>query len=210
MAAAPENIDGRIARGLRARNAIAAAMLDLIDEGALRPSAAQIAARAGVSVRTVFQHFADLETVLATAADRQMGRLRKLLRRLSSEGPLNLRLDAFVAQRAKLLETISPVRRAALLVEPFSAAISARLTIARERARREVENVFAQELGALVSADRRELVAALTAASSFPAWQALRFHLKLTSTQARRAMARTLSSLLEQSRRSDGNSSHAR
>ena len=68
---APDEVDGRIARGKRARTAIVDALLALIEAGELRPSAARIAERAGVSLRSVFQHFRDVESLFAAMADRQ-------------------------------------------------------------------------------------------------------------------------------------------
>jgi len=108
-------IDGRLARGERARGAIVDALLGLIDGGDLRPSAARIAARAGVSLRSVFQHFNDVESLFAAAASRQAERLAAHIGAVPDEGPLERRLGAFVRQRAKLLEAIAPVRRAAIL-----------------------------------------------------------------------------------------------
>ena len=111
---APDETDGRIARGARARTAIVDALLALIEAGELRPSAARIAERAGVSLRSVFQHFKDVESLFAAMADRQRERLAPFLDSVPDEGPLEGRLDAFVAARTRLLESIAPVRRAAL------------------------------------------------------------------------------------------------
>ena len=62
-------VDGRAARALRTRNRVVDALLDLIDEGDLRPPAADVARRAGVSLRSVYQHFDDLETLFRTFDD---------------------------------------------------------------------------------------------------------------------------------------------
>ena len=48
--------DGRIQRSERSRETIVQAMLDLIGEGTLSPTAQQVAVRADVGVRTVFRH----------------------------------------------------------------------------------------------------------------------------------------------------------
>ncbi len=85
---AAARLDGRRARALRARDAIVDALLDLMQEGQVRPTAAQIAARAGVSLRTVFQHFRDLEALFAAAADRQTARLLALAGEVPATGPL--------------------------------------------------------------------------------------------------------------------------
>jgi len=190
--------DGRAARSERTRGVVVEALLALVDEGDLRPTAARIAERAGVSLRSVFQHFEDLERLYADAADRQLQRLIALTKPVPHDGALAGRIAAYTRQRARLLEAISPVRRSALLSEPFSPAIAARLRWARHRGRLEVERVFRSELARRPAAERRELTEALTAASSWSAWEALRSHQGLTRPQARKVMARTLRALLHE------------
>src|SRR5437870_4843088 len=68
--------DGRTARGQRTRAAVVDALLALLEEGDLRPPAPRIADRAGVSLRSVFQHFADRETLFAAVAAAQLERMR--------------------------------------------------------------------------------------------------------------------------------------
>ena len=48
-------IDGRNQRSKRSRQAIVDALLVLIEEGTLVPTAQQISARAGVGIRTLFR-----------------------------------------------------------------------------------------------------------------------------------------------------------
>ena len=47
-------LDGRVRRGARNRQTIVDALLDLVGSGILRPTAQQVADRAGVGIRTVF------------------------------------------------------------------------------------------------------------------------------------------------------------
>lgn len=188
--------DGRLARGERARTAICDAMLDLIEQGDLRPTAPRIAERAGVSLRTVFQHFRDLEALFAAVSDRHAARLRPVLQPVRRDGSLAERIDAFVRQRARFLEALTPVRRSALLMEPFSPEIARRLGQVRKLGRVEIERVFALELQGRTPADRRELLAALTAASCWSTWESLRRHQGLSLQAARKVLARTLDALL--------------
>src|ERR1700688_704674 len=134
--------DGRLKRSERARAAVAGAFLDLLNEGDLRPSAGRVARRAGFSPRLVFHHFADLESLFAAAADLQTARLSGLIRPIPAGLGSTERITRFVAQRARLMEAISPVRRAAILQEPFSAEIARRLDRARRLARIENGRVF--------------------------------------------------------------------
>jgi AcrR family transcriptional regulator len=191
--------DGRLARSARARVAVVDALLDLIDAGDLQPTAPRIAERAGVSLRSVFHYFADLEALFAAAAARQHARLRPLLRTIPPTGPLALRLRAFVVQRARLLERIAPVRRAALLMEPFSPEVARGLQQVRAAGQREVARVFAPELRRHRPADRRDLVAALATVASFPTWETLRVHQGLPPDRARKLLTRMLQALLQES-----------
>lgn len=192
--------DGRSARSERARAAVVDALLALIEEGQLQPTAQAIAQRAGVSLRLVFHHFDDLEALFVAAAQRQMERLAPTMRSLPTSGSLEERLDAFVEQRCRLLERVKNFRRAALLVEPFSPAAQQRLKQVRDWKRAEVAALFARELEALAPKERAEVAAALAAASSFDCWQSLRLHQELSVDDTRKVMKRMLRSLL--SRRS--------
>lgn len=189
-------MDGRLARSERSRRAVVAALLDLFEEGVLRPTAAQIAQRAGVSLRSVFQHFESLETLFAAAADLQMERLAPLLVPIPTGGSFGARLSMLVTRRSRVLEAIAPVRRASLRVEPFSNEVRTRLEQARARGRREMERVFARELAELPAAERRDVAAALGAAGSWSTWEHLRRHQGLSIERARKVMARTVAALL--------------
>jgi AcrR family transcriptional regulator len=189
-------LDGRLARSERSRRAVVVALLDLLEEGNIRPTAAQIAQRAGVSLRSVFQHFESIETLFAAAADLQMERLAPLVVPIPPGGELADRLAMLVARRSRLLEAITPVRRASLRVEPFSNEVRTRLEGARVRGRAEVEHVFGPELEARPPAQRRELVAALGAAASWSTWENLRRHQGLSIERARKVMMLMLTALL--------------
>src|SRR3954462_13899725 len=100
-------------------------MLELLDSGDLRPTAAVIAARAGVSERTLFQHFPDREALFQGAALAQAERIGPLVEELPGpDSPVEDRVHAFVAQRTLVLEGVSTVRRAALQMEPWSETVA--------------------------------------------------------------------------------------
>jgi AcrR family transcriptional regulator len=178
-------------RAQRARDAIADALLALLREGDLRATAPRIAARAGVSLRSVFHHFPDLEALHQAAGARQAAAIARLARPIDRAAPLAARLEAFVAQRARVYEFIAPVRRAALLHEPSSPAVANSLADVRGAKRAEALALFAREL-----AGRRELAAAVAAVSSYSFWDALRHQQGLSVAAARRVLAATLATLL--------------
>jgi len=58
-------VDGRKQRSEKSRAAILAAIIELIEEGNLMPTAQQTSERAGVGIRSVFRHFADMDALYA-------------------------------------------------------------------------------------------------------------------------------------------------
>jgi TetR/AcrR family transcriptional regulator of autoinduction and epiphytic fitness len=188
--------DGRTVRAERTRQALVDALLALLYEGQLQPTAERISERAGVSERSLFQHFADREALYQAVAVQQFERIVPTLDPIDVSLPLSERIEAFVAQRARLLETVTPVRRAALLLEPESEVVSGWLQRTRRQKAREVERVFRGELEEVAQPERGVLLAALVAASAWTEWEALRAHQRLSEERSRAAMRITLTSLL--------------
>lgn len=62
--------DGRRLRSLASRDRIIEAVIALIDEDILPPSAENIAERAGVGLRSVFRHFGDMDSLYTAVMDR--------------------------------------------------------------------------------------------------------------------------------------------
>ena len=140
----------------------------------------------------MFKHFPDREALFAAASEIQEGRVRELMGDLpDASAPLEERIDAFVEQRARFHEFVSPVRRSALLTEPFSPVIAEKLKMAREAGAAHVAHVFAPELEALRGRAREDLHAALIAVSAWPTWESLRRHQGLDADRAR-AILRTM------------------
>ncbi len=189
-------LDGRLARSVRTRYAVVDALLDLLGEGDLRPTAARIADRAGVSLRLVFHHFDDVETIYNELADRQAERVKPLTVPISVTLPFARRVEEFCAQRGRLLETLSPVRRAAVLMEPFRPALAKRLKHARDLMRAAAIAAFAPELAKLTADQKRATIAALDMATSWVVWEQMRRHQGLSETEARGVIATTIRALL--------------
>jgi AcrR family transcriptional regulator len=195
-AAATATVDGRVRRGERNRAAIVDAMLALVQEGDLKPSAKDVADRAGVSVRSVFQHFDDMETLYAALVDRQMERVAAFEAEagIDPSRPFEERLDEFVAQRSRFYERITPIRRATLLVAHESPVLRRGLQVAATRHARAVGAVFAPELDR--ARDPGELRAALTLATSWEAWEALRSTQRSSIDAARRVVVALVASVV--------------
>ncbi len=171
--AAEPRVDGRTARGQRTQAAIVDALLALVEEQ-VELTAPRIAERAGVSVRSIYQHFADLEALFAHASNRQVERILEMARPLPTAGPLDQRLDALVAQRGRILEAITPVARASRRQEPVSPTLRETRRGLEDMGRAELAAVFAPELADRTPAERDALLDRLETAASWPVWEFLR------------------------------------
>ena len=185
-------LDGRLARSARTFFAVVDALLGLIQEGNLRPTAAQVAERAGVSRRSVYLHFDNIVALLAAAADRHAVRTADLWVGPSSQLPLDERIDELVRRWSVALEEVSPIRRALSLHRDTSAGAARCLRLARESAVGELERVFAPELRERNPHARAELLCAVEMTTSWSMWEQLRRQQGLPVDEAIAVMARML------------------
>ncbi len=188
-------IDGRTQRSMRTRESIVDATIALLEQGDLRPTAPRVADAASVSVRSIFQHFDDLETLHAAVAERLVERVSQLVFPIEPELPLDDRLQRFVHQRALLLEAVSPIRRAADVHGPFSTEITERLRAGQAFLREELIRTFSPELDA-AGADREELLDALDSVLSWRTWEGLRAGLGRDQARAERVLRRLAGAVL--------------
>jgi TetR/AcrR family transcriptional regulator of autoinduction and epiphytic fitness len=166
--------DGRTARSAKTRDAIADALLDLLTEGNLRPTAREIAARAGVSLRSVYVHFDDLEGLYCVAAARHFERVAPMLDPVQSSGTLRDRAVALVDRRVRLYDKIGAVGRATERQAPFSPTLNRIVRQAYAGSRRELDRVFAVELDTCSPEARAANLAVLDVLVGPRAWETLR------------------------------------
>jgi TetR/AcrR family transcriptional regulator of autoinduction and epiphytic fitness len=197
--AAAEPADGRAARSHRTRLAILDAMRALHAEGDLRPTVPRIAERAGVSLRTVWQQFADREALLIEAVRRDREIQRSLVSKIDPDQALGARVEAFVTQRARVLEEMTPTWRAARVHQPFSDQLQRDRKRRNAGGRAEIEHVFEPELSTLPLQQRERLADALHAISLWSFWESLRTDLELSPLSAKDILTSTFTALLEQS-----------
>ena len=176
--------DGRLSRAARTRASVVDALLTLNDEGNLRPTARDIAAKAGVSLRSLYVHFDDLEALFVAASRRQAERLAELLPPLVTDGDFDTRLEAFLTRRIRLHELGNGVRRAAQLQEPFSPALQRAISSGRKVLHAEVKACFAPELAASEAVAPGRLLRALDIVTSPATWESLRIHQSLAAADA--------------------------
>jgi len=191
MTSPSQRVDGRTARSERTRSAIVDANLQLIQEGDLRPTADRIARVAGVSLRALWSHFADMEALFAASGQRVLDQREATFEPVPADLPLANRIQAFCHQRARMLEHITPTAKAASTREPYSPALQQFRRIHMDLVRSELAVLFAAEV-----AGRPELLTALTAVSTWPTWGTWRDGMGLSVEAAREALALTVTGLL--------------
>src|SRR5262249_1506333 len=94
---APRALDGRQRRSERSRGAIVQALFELTRAGELEPTAQQVAARARVGIRSVFRHFADMDSLYAELGAQVRASVMPLLR-AEIRGSASERARALVAR----------------------------------------------------------------------------------------------------------------
>lgn len=179
----------RVRDPAQTRRAIIEALLELLDETGRTPTADAIAARAGVSRRSVFVHFSDLDQLHIEAARRQGERLLSMVEPISPDLPLAERVRAFAAQLERLYEAMTPVRRVALVIGASSPVVAGLTDDADVWLRGRLAEVFAREL---IGRDPR-LLDAVDAGVSWAAWYHLR---RLSRPEARQRLELLLTTLL--------------
>jgi AcrR family transcriptional regulator len=193
-------IDGRLARSQRTIEHIVQALLDLLErDRELRPTAHEVARRAGVSRRAVYLHFDSLEALFATAAERRASEVCATWNPPPHGTPLDERIEWFTQQWSTLCETLLPIHQAATVQEPESPQLSATLDRARRWSRDAVELVFLPELSATPEDQRAALATALHHITSWYAWDDLRRQ-GTDIEQARAALRQILRALLVRDR----------
>lgn len=106
-------LDGRRQRSDASRRRIAEAMIELIREGEVAPSADRVAERAGVGRRTVFRLFDDMDGVYREMHAVMVARLQPMFLAPFAGQTWRERLDEVVERRARMFEEMAPVKSAA-------------------------------------------------------------------------------------------------
>jgi AcrR family transcriptional regulator len=153
--------DGRRLRSERTRHLIIEAYLALLQETRSMPTAAEIARRAGYSVRSIFERFADLDALSLATADYAIALGQSEAVATDVEGDRPTRIRSHVRTRAQACEKWLPLWRI-LTAKPIQEQLPETRTrvVAVRRA-----NVARLEL---------MYATALAALTSFESWEQLR------------------------------------
>lgn len=197
MTTTDATVDGRRLRRDRNRETVVQALLAHYREGNLTPSTDEIAERAGISARSLFRYFDDVDTLVREVVAGQQEHLAPLFDLTVTDGlPLDERIDRFVAERTRLLEAMGPVGQVARSVSHRQPVVAAELARIRAVLRNQVVSVFADALTGVPSDDRLAIEAALDVVTSWEAHHLLRTDRGLGKAAAARGMATAVRRLL--------------
>jgi AcrR family transcriptional regulator len=197
LPAPPVVTDGRQLRRERNREAVVEALLDLYSEGNLQPSAEEIATRSGLSPRSLFRYFDDVDDLVRAAIDRQKERAIPLLPiDATPDASLEVRVSALIDQRFRLFGAVGNAAAVSRLRAPFQPLLATELSQNRAFLRSQIEVLFAPELAAMEPAVAVRALAATDVLASFEARALLSHDQGFDTAQAKAVMAEAIGSIL--------------
>ncbi len=185
-----EVADGRALRSERSRLKIVNALFELTGEGILMPTAKQVAGRADLGIRTVFRHFADMDSLFEEMSRRLRSEVSESLRVDIPEGSTAERLEELIQLRCQFYERFSHYWKATEAQRSRSAFLTKTHQSEAPKLR---ANLFAWLPEFRDHAP--EIIDALEMVSSPEAWHRLRTEQKLSVKRAGAAMQCAASAL---------------
>lgn len=187
---AASKVDGRRERSATSRRRILAALVSLLENGEPSPTAESIAAEAGVSLRTVFRHFEEMENLHLEIADMVFARIRPMVEQPLEQKEWPAVLFESISRRATLFEAIAPYKTAMDVHRHRSSLVAD-----KHRLLAELSRDFAS--GFMPEAVKRDsqLVELLHLILSMETWQRLREQQGLSFAEAEAAVRRAAAAI---------------
>lgn len=190
-------IDGRRLRSERTKQLIIEAYIALAEEMSPRvPTAAEIAVRAGYSVRSIFERFPDIRALQVAAIDYSLAQIAALSAPRGADGDRMTRIVSHVRTRGETCERWLPLWRSLIVNQGDSPEIKARIRIARDRVTDRMEMMFTPEFSTLPADERRQMLIALEALTDVESWARMREFFGLSFDEACQVWTQTISRLL--------------
>jgi AcrR family transcriptional regulator len=181
----PANTSGRGDRVARTRDAIVGSALSLAVAGEVAPIVRDIAKMAGVSARTVFQHFADTAELYVAVLTRVMSNAFGDTPKFNGGAALEERLAAIIDQCSERCERLLPMWTFIETLQRRSTEASDMVVQMYNANRQQLATWFEHELAALPADARERTLNALAMAMAPESWVVLRQRLGLSVEQAR-------------------------
>jgi len=172
------------------------AYIDLLREQPEIPTAAQIAARAGISTRLIFERFSDLAALSLATVYHGFATAEAQAAPRGLDGDRMARIRAHVETRAQTCERWLPLWQVLIAGHDSIPDLRARVATARLGNVERIRLVYRPELEVLPRAERDRLAVMLSALTSFESWDQLRGTFGLSVEQAQRAWRDTIDRLL--------------
>lgn len=189
---AGSSIDGRRRRSEQSRAKIIEAMLSLVRDGRIVPTAEEVAERANIGLRSVFRHFSDMEML----RQEMVGQMAKShLKWFTPFEGDNWRdyLKDLVNRRAAAYEEIMPYKRAADVRRHKSSVIGSEYERLNTIMRSRLRSILPEEI-----ASHETLFEALDLAVSIDAWQRLRGDQNLSIEDSLKTVYALVQAILQQ------------
>jgi AcrR family transcriptional regulator len=188
--------DGRRLRSERTRRLIVEAYMALVRENAQMPTAAQIAERAGYSVRSIFERFPDLTALRVAVTDYAIAEARTNAGLRDLDAPRATRIASQVDQRGRTCEQWLPLWHVLSTDPSKSPDLDQRIAVIRQLIVMRMEMMFRPELSAVSESDRRKTILALEAITTFESWARMRELYGLSVEEASAVWVRAIDRLL--------------
>jgi AcrR family transcriptional regulator len=176
---------GRGDRVARTREAIIASALALALAGEVAPIVRDIAKMAGVSARTVFQHFSDTAELYVAVLGRTLAAVVGEAPAPGSTGPIDERVGTIINQCSDRCERLLPMWTFVETLQRRSSEAADMVVQMYAANRMQLSHWFDRELTALPPEARERTLNALAMALAPESWVVLRQRLGLTVDQAR-------------------------
>jgi AcrR family transcriptional regulator len=175
------SIDGRSLRRERNRQDIVDALLGLIENGETEISAALIASKAGLSERSIFRYFDDVNDLYRSVCDLAFSKeIEFALIDDAGVGSLDTKIENFINQRVRIYtmnEKIAPAARSFAFKNPI---IKNQLVFGRKLLRAQITKHFAEELSAFDKSQQQVAVATIDALTTFESYDMMRSDQKMS------------------------------
>jgi AcrR family transcriptional regulator len=174
-------VDGRSLRRERNRQDIVDALLGLIENGETEISAALIASKAGLSERSIFRYFDDVNDLYRSVCDLAFSKeIEYALIDDAGVGSLDTKIENFVNQRVRIYtmnEKIAPAARSFAFKNPI---IKNQLVVGRKLLRTQIIKHFAEELSVFDKQQQQVAVAIIDSLTTFEYYDMMRSDQKMS------------------------------
>ena len=188
-------MDGRRLRREQNRDAVLDALVRLFEEGDYQPTADEIAERAGISPRSLFRYFDDVDDLARAAIERELlTNADKLELEVDASASLAERIAEVVTRRLALWEAVAPTARAARACAHRNVTVAGQLRARRQLFRDQVAAAFAPELADDPDPTR---LAAVDVLCSFESVELLRRDQRLGRHRAAQVLTHALTAILD-------------